>query len=190
MATRGIKITNSRGARLYPFHLVHPVSSQDEKSGVRCCPSLAIVPFWSISMLTFWGSQTSSACPFLLSFSFSAQCFPSRLMTANNIWYIWTLPHNELQSHWVPEVSPLTNSPDLRIISMWREWSRSKSVEEDGWPRRENIRGGGESPSLSCLTKYMFLGQNIFLITNCGRVTFTVTLFLPWLIGRISLCHC
>lgn len=146
MATRGIKITNGWGARLLAFCLVHPVSSQDEKSGARCCPCLVAVPFWPISLLTFWGSQTSSACPFLLPFSFSTQCFPSRLMTANNIWYIWTLPHNELQSHWVPEVSPLTNSPDLRIISTWREWSRSKSVEEDGWPRRENKRGGKVPP--------------------------------------------
>ena len=146
MATRGIKITNGWGARLLPFCLVHLVSSQDEKSGARCCPSLVAVPFWPISLLTFWGSQTSSACPFLLSFSFSTQCFPSRLMTADNIWYIWTLPHNELQSHWVPEVPPLTNSADLRIISTCREWSRSKSVEEDGWPRRENIRGGKVPP--------------------------------------------
>lgn len=43
---------------------------------------------------------------------------------------------------------------------------------------------------LTLIGKCMFLAMNIFLITNCGQVTFTVTLFLPRLIGRISLCHC
>lgn len=192
MATRGIKIANGWVVLLCAFCLLHLVSYWDKKSGATWCPLPVVVlsgwfPFWPLGVWAVFRLHLHTL--FCSLPGLALKCFCSRLMTANNIWYIWTLPHNELQSHWVPEVSPLTNSPDPHIISMWREWSRSKSVEEDGWPRRGNVRGE-KSPSLSCFTKCMFLGKNIFLITNCGRVTFTVTLFLPWLIGRISLCHC
>lgn len=90
-----------------------------------CCQALAILrcillPCW----FALWPSGGQGGCRlhfYSISWSLSwlcAQCFHSRLMTANNIWYIWTLPHNELQSHWVTKVSLLTNSPELHIISM------------------------------------------------------------------------